>query len=192
MEKRKKTGRRTSAKAKRLRLLFPGRFQPFHNAHFLLLKKQLLRFDVIVVIGSADVKDEDNPFSSSERKKMIQACFPKKKLKFGAVPYAPDKTWVKTLLKAVPRRSFDLVFSNNPRVQKQLHLHAIPVIGSPLVRRNRLEGKRIRQWPKSWKKDVPKPVAAWIRRHRTGVRHRQNLLSAHGHHPGYMMTHSQA
>jgi len=140
-------------------LLFPGRFQPFHNAHYWLLKRLMRRFDVKVVIGSADLKDDDNPFSAAERKKMIQACFAKSKLKFVAVPFAPDATWVKALLKAVPRRSFDLVFSNNPRVQKQLRRHAIPVISSPMVRRNRLEGKRIRQWPKSWQKDVPKAVA---------------------------------
>jgi hypothetical protein len=35
-----------------------------------------------------------------------------------------------------------------------------------MVRRNRLEGKRIRQWPKSWRKDVPKAVAGWIRKNR--------------------------
>ncbi len=163
MEKNKKgkpRGKKTNPN--RLTLLFPGRFQPFHNAHFLLLKKLQKRFDVLVVIGSSDLKDEDNPFSAVQRKQMIQACFPNKKIAFAAVPSAPDKTWVKTLLKAVPRRKFDLVFSNNPRVQKQLRLHAIPVIGSPMVRRNRLEGKRIRQWPKNWQKSVPKPVARII------------------------------
>lgn len=146
-------------RSKRLTILFPGRFQPFHNAHLLLLKKLQKRFDVKIVIGASDLKDEDNPFSAVERKKMIQACFPGRKRSFAYVPFAPDKTWVKTLLKAVPRRKFDLVFSNNPRVQKQLRRHAIPVIGSPMVRRNRLEGKRIRQWPKNWQKSVPKAVA---------------------------------
>ncbi len=161
---RRKKAKEKPTGARRQTVLFPGRFQPFHNAHFLILKKLLKRLDVIVVIGSADLKDEDNPFSSSERKKMIQACFPNKKLNFAQVPFAPDATWVNTLLKTVPRQKFDLIFSNNPRVQKQLRNAAIPVISSPLVRRNRLEGRRIRQWPKTWQKDVPKAVAAWIQK----------------------------
>lgn len=149
---------------KRQTVLFPGRFQPFHVAHLLILKKLFKRFEVIVVIGSSDLKDEDNPFSATERKQMIQACFQKRKISFASVPFAPDNTWVKTLLTKVPRRRFNLVFTNNARVQKQLRNAAIPYIGSPMVRRNRLEGKRIRQWPKTWQKDVPKPVAAWIQK----------------------------
>jgi len=164
MEKKNPPSPRKPKGKKRQTLLFPGRFQPFHNAHFLLLKKLRKRFDVIVVFGSSDVQDEDNPFSITERKKMIQACFPRQKMAFAAVPFAPDRTWVRTLLNAVPRRRFDLVFSNNARVQRQLRNAAIPCIRSPMVRRNRLEGKRIRQWPKNWQKDVPEPVARWIQK----------------------------
>lgn len=163
--------RRKKAKTNCPTILFPGRFQPFHNGHYHILSGLLKRFDVIVVIGSADLKNEGNLFSAQERKKMIEACFPQTKktnrqkpgrLAFAAIPFAPDATWVKTLLKAVPRRRFNLVFTNNPRVQKQLRNAAIPHISGPMLRRNRLEGRRIRQWPKSWKKDVPKTVAAAI------------------------------
>lgn len=147
-------------------VLFPGRFQPFHNAHFRILSSLLTRFGrVIVVIGSSDLNDADNPFGKIQRKKMIQACLSlkqKKKVSFAFVPFASDAAWVNALLKRVPRTRFDVVFSNNPRVQKQLRLKAIPVISSPLYSRNRLEGKRIRQWPKNWEKDVPVPVADYL------------------------------
>lgn len=147
-------------------VLFPGRFQPFHNAHFRILKSLLKRFDrVIVVVGSSNLKDADNPFGSIQRKKMIWACLSqrqRKKTSFAFVRFASDATWVRELLKKVSRKRFDVVFSNNPRVQKQLCLHATPVISSPLFSRNRLEGKRIRNWPEDWEQDVPKPVARYL------------------------------
>ncbi|MBI4360540.1 adenylyltransferase/cytidyltransferase family protein [Candidatus Micrarchaeota archaeon] len=148
-------------------VVFPGRFQPFHHAHFRILENLLKRFDrVIVVIGSSNVRDDDNPFGPIQRKKMIRSCFPrtkKKRLLFAFVPFASDETWVRELLKKVPRSNFNVVFSNNPRVQKQLRLHAIAVISSPLFSRNRLEGKRIRNWPRNWQKNVPKPVATYLK-----------------------------
>lgn len=158
----KKTEAKSHAQNEKLTVLFPGRFQPFHNAHAHVLKKLLKRFNVIVAIGSSDVHDAENPFSSRQRREMIQATFPDKKLEFASVPFAPDRTWVRALLKQVPRSSFDLVFSNNPRVRKQLQKNGILCIGGPLLQRNRLEGRRIRQWPKNWRKAVPKPVAHYI------------------------------
>ncbi len=150
---------------KRKTILFPGRFQPFHHGHRRILSGLLKRFArVIVVIGSADLKDNDNPFSPTLRKKMIHACFPKSKnLSFAAVPFAPDRTWVKALVKKVPRRRFDVVFTNNARVQKQLKKAGIPFVHGPIYRRERWRGKAIRK-KSNWRSAVPKPVAAFFSR----------------------------
>ncbi|MDP2717514.1 MAG: adenylyltransferase/cytidyltransferase family protein [Candidatus Micrarchaeota archaeon] len=141
-------------------ILFPGRFQPFHNGHCRILSRLLRRYaKVIVVLGSCDLNGADHPFSPALRKKMIRACFPKSKnLFFAAIPFAPDRMWVKTLLKKVPRRRFDAVFTNNPRVQKQLKKAGIAFICGPLYRRNLWQGKTIRK-KRDWTPAVPKAVA---------------------------------
>ncbi|MBI5226710.1 adenylyltransferase/cytidyltransferase family protein [Candidatus Micrarchaeota archaeon] len=157
------------ATAKRLTVVFPGRFQPFHNGHYHVLKRLLGRYNVIVAIGCADLQNEDNPFSADERKKMIQASFQKKKMEFAFIPFASDAQWVQALLKAVPRKTFDFVFTNNGRVQKHLRKCGILYRGGPMVRRHRLEGKRIRKWQNDWENAVPKAVARIIQK-----KHAQN------------------
>lgn len=173
-------------------VVFPGRFQPFHNAHLTLLNRLRKRFRcVILAIGSSDLQNSDNPFSLRQRKEMIENALsfeekslrrknklrkgksgkkPRKKEKtvrlgnvvFASIPHAPDSRWVSVFLSRVSRKRFDVVFTNNPRVKKQLKKHGIPSIGSPLIRRSHLVGGKIRAWPKDWKKRVPEGVASYL------------------------------
>ncbi len=55
-------------------LVFIGRFQPFHNGHLAVIKTALSHSqNVIIFIGSADSsRCPRNPFTFSERKKMIE------------------------------------------------------------------------------------------------------------------------
>ena len=136
----------------------------------MILKKLLRDFDrVILVIGSSDLKDKDNPFSARARKKMIQAVLdpekiPSKKCAFAFLPYAPDHSWVSVFLARVPRKSFDAVFTNNPRVKKQLKRFGIPFVSSAMKNRSQLSGKKIRKFPKDWKTRVPRPVVNFLRK----------------------------
>ena len=57
-----------------MRILFPGRFQPFHKMHLLLLRRLLKKGNVIIVIGSSDLLNQENPFTAKQRKKMIVAA----------------------------------------------------------------------------------------------------------------------
>lgn len=54
-----------------------GRFEPFHNAHYELVKFALSRVNsLIVVLGSdSQAKTIKNPWSTTERINMISACF---------------------------------------------------------------------------------------------------------------------
>lgn len=161
-------------------VVFPGRFQPFHNAHLTLLNRLRRRFRcVILAIGSSDVHDRDNPFTLRQRKEMIESALSfnkkrhfnglKKKARaklgnvvFVSIPFAPDSRWISVFLSHVSRKRFDCVFTNNPRVKKQLKKHGIPGISSKLISRSRLVGGKIRSWPKDWKKRVPKSVAEYL------------------------------
>jgi bifunctional NMN adenylyltransferase/nudix hydrolase len=59
-------------------LAYIGRFQPFHNGHFEVLRKALkFSAKVIVVPGSAQrPRTIKNPWTVAERNVMISACFP--------------------------------------------------------------------------------------------------------------------
>lgn len=66
--------------------LVHGRFQPFHNGHKYLVDKMLDECDIgVVLIGSSQKNDENNPYSLEERYSMIQSVYGKlDKLKIGA------------------------------------------------------------------------------------------------------------
>lgn len=55
-------------------LVFIGRFQPFHNGHYEVVRHALTRAQkVIILVGSADTpRTTKNPFSFNERKAMIE------------------------------------------------------------------------------------------------------------------------
>lgn len=56
--------------------VFIGRFQPFHNGHYELLKEALNKADtVLIVLGShKKAPDIDNPFSTAQREELIRAA----------------------------------------------------------------------------------------------------------------------
>jgi bifunctional NMN adenylyltransferase/nudix hydrolase len=55
-----------------------GRFEPFHNLHYKLVKKALeLGDEILIVLGSAKAApDPRNPFTAPTREAMIRSCFP--------------------------------------------------------------------------------------------------------------------
>ena len=57
-----------------MRALFIGRFQPLHNGHLKVIQQLSKDFDELIIgIGSSQYSNTlDNPFSSDERKQMIE------------------------------------------------------------------------------------------------------------------------
>ena len=57
--------------------VYIGRFQPFHNGHLEVIKQSQEYFDhVLVLVGSSNsARSIRNPFSYSERCRMIKSCF---------------------------------------------------------------------------------------------------------------------
>ena len=99
------------------RALFIGRFQPFHNAHLIDVKKVLKEVDeVIIAVGSSWEKNTlENPFSYNERKKMIEAALKANKIKKYRIYPVPDlyndRKWVEYIKKNLPR--YEFVYSGN-------------------------------------------------------------------------------
>ena len=149
------------------RALFIGRFQPFHNAHLLDIKKILKEVDeVIIAIGSSQEKNTlENPFSYNERKQMIANVMKQNKIKKYKIYPVPDlyndKKWVGYIKKNLP--SYEFVYSGNlwtlkcfkrfdSKVRK---IKLIRGISSTIIRNMIIKNK-------NWKKLVPKEIAYYI------------------------------
>lgn len=148
--------------------LFVGRFQPFHLGHLKVIKWILKKYDkVVIVIGSSqESSTEKNPFSSKERKEMINKTLKAEQIKRYGIVEIPDvyddDIWVQTILKKV---KFDTVFSNNSWVKRCFEKFNVRVkehpkygnISASEIRRQMREGKE-------WESLVPKEVEKTLKR----------------------------
>ncbi|MAG27572.1 hypothetical protein CMI47_18720 [Candidatus Pacearchaeota archaeon] len=80
--------------------LVHGRFQPFHKGHKFLVDKMLKECDLgVVLIGSAQKNDNNNPYTLKQRLCMIREIYKnEKKLFIGAnidldSPHSEDSPW---------------------------------------------------------------------------------------------------
>ena len=151
------------------RALFIGRFQPFHKAHLVDVKKILKECDEIVIaIGSSQEKYTlENPFSYSERKRMIELALKNNKIKKYKIYSVPDlyndKKWVGYIRKNLP--SYEFVYSGNPWTlrcfkkhdSKVKKINLIKGVSSTAIRNMMIKNK-------NWKKMVPKEIAEYIKK----------------------------
>ena len=149
------------------RVLFIGRFQPFHNAHLVDVKNILKECDeAIIAIGSSQEKNTlENPFSYNERKNMIVRTLKSNKIKKYRIYPVPDlyndKKWVEYIKKNLP--SYDFVYSGNlwtlrcfkKHDSKVKKIKLIKGINSTLIRDLMIKNK-------NWKKLVPKEIFDYI------------------------------
>lgn len=143
--------------------LIIGRFQPFHNGHKYLLVKALENIDkVIIVIGSSNVTNEDNPYSFEKRKGMIEQVlekegFENRVLKIIDVPDFPsDEEWLLDIL--IKTGKIDVVVGNNEWTNGIFEDAGIKVLRVPYFRRYINEGTKIRRLMKQnkpWQSRVP-------------------------------------
>jgi len=151
------------------RALFIGRFQPFHNAHLVDVKKILKECDeIIIAIGSSQEKNTlENPFSYKERKEMIANVLKNHKIKKYKIYPVPDlyndKKWAGRIKKDLP--SYEIVYSGNPWTLACFKKHDSKVkkikltkgISSTIIRNMMVKDK-------NWHRLVPKEIAEYIKK----------------------------
>ncbi len=144
------------------KVLFVGRFQPPHKGHLGVIKKLAKKYNLTVVIGSAEKHHESkNPFTAAEREKMIRAALAEEKIKgvkIIRVPdYDSDKKWAAEVLGRAGRA--DAVVSGNRWVWKCLKPHGVEPFRLPFPKR--FSSTKIRvamRAGKPWKHLVPPAV----------------------------------
>lgn len=147
--------------------IFIGRFQPFHNAHLEIVKDILKDNDRIIIgIGSAQHSNEEkNPFTSKERKEMIESALQQELIHYYEIVEIPDvndnEKWVDHVISIAGE--FDIDYTINPLVKELMEAK-----GKKVVWTREIEGvsatevrKRMREGG-DWKSLVPKVVAKEI------------------------------
>src|SRR3989338_67865 len=150
--------------------LIVGRFQPFHKGHLFLIKKALEKADRIIIgIGSANMKDENNPIDFETRKKIIKAVAYKEKFEDKLIKIVPlddffdDKKWLKNLETQVGK--FDIALGNNDWTNNILKKAGYKVLQVDYFKRGLYEGWRIRKLireGKLWQNRVPRYIVSWL------------------------------
>lgn len=142
--------------------LFIGRFQPFHLGHLDALK-QISENEIIIGIGSSQYNNtEENPYSFTERKEMIEMILkdiPDKNIKIIAIPDIQDPpNWVEHVKNLIP--NFDVVYTGNDFVAELFQDKNYSV--KPIFINKKISGTEIRQMIKekniTWENLVPQEI----------------------------------
>ncbi|MEM4528771.1 MAG: nicotinamide-nucleotide adenylyltransferase [Desulfurococcaceae archaeon] len=153
------------------RILFPGRFQPFHNGHLKVLEDLLKEYEeVIIAVGSAQEGFTcKNPFTGGERMEMINELIVKRgfKNKTWIVPI-PDinmpLAWTTHVLSMIPR--VNAIASGNPHVIYIFEWLGIPLIKIKLIEPEKYCGTYIRELmiagDDRWRELVPPEITEYI------------------------------
>jgi nicotinamide-nucleotide adenylyltransferase len=131
-----------------------GRYQPLHYGHLYLMKQALnIAENLTIGIGSANVRDTDNPFSPEEREYMIRKAIKKngigdRVLKIVYLDDNPDDDmWFEKIKEKVPY--VQAVVGNNDWVNGIFQGKDLDAWNVPYLSRGSYEGKKIRAYLRS-------------------------------------------
>jgi nicotinamide-nucleotide adenylyltransferase len=153
-----------------MKVLFIGRFQPFHIGHLKIIKEVSKNYDeVIIGMGSSQYSNTDeNPFTDEERKEMICNTLEKEDIDNYKIVNIPDihnpPKWVDHVVSIVS--DFNVVLSNNDFTKKLFSEKGFNVKKTKLFEKERYSGKVIRNKIKNderWEDLVPEEVLKVIK-----------------------------
>jgi len=154
------------------RVLFIGRFQPFHKGHLAVIEWLLERFDeVVVVVGMASESHTwRNPFTAGERLLMIREALREKGLELSRIITVTAPTLevniasLHYILMLSP--PVHAIATRNPVMEAVARDIGLNVISPPLFHREAFMGEKIRLMivagDEKWKELVPPSVVKII------------------------------
>lgn len=151
--------------------IFPGRFQPFHTGHLMVIQGMMkMHGSAHVVICEPRVKGEDDLFSTDERREMIGNALMEAELMDADIAVLhddlSDEAWVRHLLDVCGNPAEPVVFTGNEAVARVCEERGVQVKLVKHVPGH--DSAEIRAWIKeknpAWQKKVPAGVAEVIER----------------------------
>lgn len=153
--------------------IFIGRFQPFHKGHLKAIKWILKKEkEIFIIIGSSQQSfTKNNPFSFSERKKMIKNALIEEGIGhfkiYGMTDLIKsDILWAKQLLKRIKHKPEEIIiFTKNPWTKKSFQKIGVKVRSHPMFF-NELSATQIRKKiakDQNWRNLVPEMVSNFLR-----------------------------
>jgi nicotinamide-nucleotide adenylyltransferase len=143
--------------------VFPGRFQPLHLGHVHAIRQAMKKYKVIIVIGSTNKQDAENPFTFEQRKKMIRAVFGRGIKIIGVPDVYNDLKWVKSIEAKV---KFDLAITGNEWSKRCFTKAGYKIVEPDLLEPEKYKATRIRNLiskNQDWENLVPKEVSKLIK-----------------------------
>ena len=166
------------------RVLFIGRFQPFHKAHLIVVKDILKNFDELIIgIGSSQEKNTlENPFNYNERKTMISKTLKNNKIKnFKIYPipdFYDDVKWTNFILNKLPK--FNIAYSGNEWTIRCFRKHKIKAKKIKLIKG--INSTRIRKMMlknENWQKLVPNEIADYLKNNKGIEKIKKSMKKLH-------------
>ncbi len=140
-----------------------GRFQPFHYGHIYLFKQAVAACEAITIgIGSSNKRNKENPFTYTQRKRMLEVFLEKEKMKASVIKIFPlpdttdDAAWLQHVLEKAGK--FYVVIGDNEWVNAIFEKAGYKVIRIGHYKRDLYEGEKIRgliKDKKKWQDRVP-------------------------------------
>lgn len=132
-----------------------GRFQPFHLGHAWLIRESLRRVKkIIILVGSSNRKNADNPWSLKDRIKMIEEFIYKEKISDKLIrvdeiiDVPDDDKWLKIALNKIRKEKFTVI-GDNEWVNGIFESAKFKVIRLGYFERYKYEGAKIRELMKN-------------------------------------------
>jgi len=152
--------------------LFVGRFQPPHLGHLHAVKQVFKECDeLVIVVGSAQYSHTfENPFTAGERIEMLRLALKEEGIDLSRTIIVPvpdvgeHSLWVAKVVSFTPK--FQIVYTNNPLVQRLFEEAGYEVRQIVLYKREREMGTIIRERMlkgEEWESLVSKSVAEYIK-----------------------------
>ncbi|MGH7203564.1 MAG: adenylyltransferase/cytidyltransferase family protein [Candidatus Levyibacteriota bacterium] len=128
-----------------------GRFQPLHRGHLHLFNHALaVSKEIIIGIGSANLRNRNNPFSPEHRERMLRRALEAEGIGSRVHrivrinDYEDDNMWVSEVLNRTGR-NIGVVVGNNDWVNGIFEQTGYKTLEIPLLKRDILSGTKIRE-----------------------------------------------
>ncbi|PSP77096.1 nicotinamide-nucleotide adenylyltransferase [Halobacteriales archaeon QS_1_68_20] len=175
-----------------MRGFYPGRFQPFHGGHRRFVERIADEVDEVVVgVGSAQASHTGrNPFTAGERVTMAHRALADLETTTYVVSIedvGQHALWPAHVRTQCPR--FEVVYTNNPMVERVCEEDGLDVSGVELIDRDRYNGTDVRRRMvegDTWRDRVPEATVDvveevdGVKRLRRVVEHGQHSVDGSG------------